>query len=508
MQRREFLKKSTCGIFALSCLSPTNESLFFKRRNWNRITATNILYPDIRFPSEKRIPLGWPAFPISPESNNLVRLSFSKIAQSGSPLFLRITSAIDIREEITFSVFLPESKTEIGQFDIKYAHPFQPFSIPVDSRFIEEINKQGIGFKMIKGENSVWFYSCDEKQQDNLGLQPHLLIAREGDGKRSIRQNFLSMNSISPFGWIGGCVLDALWNMALQGDSEALATLKLHLKKFLDPKKGIIYENSRTKPVDGSFHSIEDFLPFAAIAGIYPDHPSIQKAVDYLEMQKNEKGLIISGTTVSTEGCYTVAYPLATIAVKRNDIKLAQIALDQIFLRKQYLTDETGIYQRSSILGNKSFKNWGRGIAWYLLGTAKTLEKVMEFKGNHLNHFEELKEEFKRSAELVASWQRHEGYFSSFPDRQETTIDTSATAGIGAAFALGVKIGILDFRYQIKAKLASDSLSKYYTPDGFLSGVAQINRGGEALQESNYRVVSQFGLGLAFQLKTILDELR
>lgn len=47
--------------------------------------------------------------------------------------------------------------------------------------------------------------------------------------------------------------------------------------------------------------------------------------------------------------------------------------------------------------------------------------------------------------------------------------------------------------------------SKYLTPDGMLTGVAQSNRGGISLQQSDYRVISQMGMGLMAQLAAALD---
>lgn len=508
MKRREFLNAGifvSGGIIVFPGIMSLQSSV-----SWKRLIASDIKFNTVKFPEGKRVPLGWPVFsvPSKSEEGHKVLMSFAKISGRNKSACLRITAAIDIREEIILVVFSAVNGIEIGRFDIKYAHPFQTFSIPVSPQFIKAINREGIELKMIKGERDAWFYSADHNHKDNTGLQPHILVANEVVNEYSIRQNFLSMNSFSPFGWIGGCVLDALWEMNLRNDSEASEILRLQLSKFLDNDKGIVFENPRTEPRDGTFNSIEDFLPIAAIVGMYPNHPSVQVAINYLLERRNKEGIILSGTELSTEGCYTVAYPLSAIAVHRKDAELARIALDQLYWRKQYLTDENGIYQRASIHGSKVFKNWGRGIAWYLLGIVKTLNNLGKFDCSNFDHYDEIKIEFKRASKLLAQWQNDNGLFNSFPDRPETQPDTSATAGIGLAFAWGVKMGLLEREYLKKAEMANDSLSPYFTPDGFLTGVAQINRGGEALQTGHYRVISQFGLGLAMQLKTILKEQR
>lgn len=47
---------------------------------------------------------------------------------------------------------------------------------------------------------------------------------------------------------------------------------------------------------------------------------------------------------------------------------------------------------------------------------------------------------------------------------------------------------------------AMAAVTAHLTPDGFLHGAAQGNKGGEALQRSEYRVLYQMGMGLFAQL--------
>jgi hypothetical protein len=51
---------------------------------------------------------------------------------------------------------------------------------------------------------------------------------------------------------------------------------------------------------------------------------------------------------------------------------------------------------------------------------------------------------------------------------------------------------------------ALDGVTRNLTADGLLHGAAQSNRGGEALQRSDYRVISQMGMGLLAQLEAEL----
>jgi len=432
-------------------------------------------------------------------------MKFPSLKFTPDEIHFRITSAIDIREEVMLEVFLPDTGETIATLDIKYAHPFQPFEVPIESKWLPEIILQGIGLRMIKGNNDVWFYQSDTKRSDNLGLQPQLLAGKYPGTKADFFKNLYSMNSFSPFGWMGGCVMDALLELSKKGDRKAKKTLQKQLGYFLDDSKGIIFENPNTIPLDGNFNSIEDFLPFAAIVSLYPEHPSVQKAIDYCLERMKPDGLIASGDHVTTEGCYTVAYPLAQIAMVRNDRKLAGIALDQLVHRFHYLSTNESIFQRNDLGNGTGFRNWGRGIVWYVLGIVKTINLMENSTFGDLQQLDQIKTEFIRVMNWASQFQDKNGMWCSFIDRPETLPDTTATAGITTAMAWGVRLKLLPESYLEKAELAGVGLQKYLTADGFLTNVSQINRGGEALQANGYRVISQFALGLMAQYLEMAD---
>jgi len=55
-----------------------------------------------------------------------------------------------------------------------------------------------------------------------------------------------------------------------------------------------------------------------------------------------------------------------------------------------------------------------------------------------------------------------------------------------------------------KVERTWEGLMQHLTPDGLLKQVAQSNKGGETLQRSGYRVISQMGMGLMGQLYAYL----
>ena len=462
------------------------------------------------------MPLGLSAFavPVPNEAGHGagrgVEMRFAEGAAiaSAEPLHFRITAAIDFREEKTLRLYLPGSGQNIGVLQIKYAHPFQPFQTTIAPRWLPELRRQGLGLELSQGTQDAWFLlpeGLERLRSGAEGLMPQLLSGGGPASEEQFRQRLYSMNSFSPFGWMGGCVQDALWELSLQQDPQAAQTLALHLGHYLDDQQGIVFEDPRTRPLDGTFNSIEDFLPFAAIVNLYPDHPSVQKAVDFCLARRNAQGLILSGRHVTTEGCYTLAYPLAAIAQIQQDPELARVALDQVRWRARLLVDRGAIYQRATLGGAQAYRNWGRGVAWYLLGTVKTLAVLQQLHGADAPGAEEVRDAFVSAAARVSSWASDAALWSSYLHRPETGVDTSASAGIAAALAWGTHLSLLPARYRRLCQASYQALLAYLTPDGFLTDVSQINRGGEALQEGGYRVISQFGMGLLAQLKAALD---
>ncbi|MNY40924.1 hypothetical protein D3C86_1757020 [compost metagenome] len=68
-----------------------------------------------------------------------------------------------------------------------------------------------------------------------------------------------------------------------------------------------------------------------------------------------------------------------------------------------------------------------------------------------------------------------------------------------------MQLGLLDEKAITASTMARSALSAYFTPEGILHGAAQNNKGGEALQRSGYRVMSQMATGLAAQLEAAID---
>ena len=470
------------------------------RDRYTRFPATVAYSASITFPPDKRIPTGLQGFPVPTELGEgpptWLRFGNSlRTRPDAVKTRLRLTAAIDFREHKVVEAYLPDTGEVVGRLDIRYAHPFQPFEVEIAPAYLPAIARQGLALRQTQGEKVPWFLLGEALPTGAAALAPQLISGRRGD-ERAFHRALWSMNSFSPFGWMGGCVQDALYEDVQRGNPYAVRTLRTHLGHYLDDTVGIRFENPLTQPLDGQYNSIEDFLPLAAIVALYPEHPAVQLAVDFMLAHRGEGGLILNGD-VTTEGCYTVAYPLAAIALQRGDATLAQVALDQVRLRTERLVEGGAVYQRASLNGKRSYRNWGRGVAWYLLGTIKTL-RLLEQSRLGVTGLTEVRTAWQRTADRVRDYANRDQVYYAFLDRPETEVDASASAGIAAALAWAGerRAGRRTYR----------SLVQYLTPDGLLGQVTQINRGGEELQEGGYRVIAQFGMGLLEQLRIAAAE--
>ncbi len=512
MERRGFIKKA---VSAFGLLVVTSKWFYVKGNVCNmpykRHIASVSLFTDVKWEQTKRVPLGWPVFAVAGTENEgrgSVILKFPDLTHNENDFYFRICSAIDIREELSIGVWLPESNTQIGCFDIKYAHPFQPFEVLIPRKYIKEIIHQGLEIKMHEGKKEGWFISSGNASVAS-GLQPQIMSGIYPGKADQLFASLFSMNSLSPFGWLGGCVYDALLESTNRGSLEAKRTLEKQLSFFLDDSKGVNFEDPHTRPVVGRFHSIEDLLPLAAIVSLYPKHPSVQLAVDYCLSISDEMDLMANSSHVTSEGCYTLAYPLAKIAISRNDKELARLAVKQLDLRIDLLSTEDVVsqssYLRDDLTRHTGFDNWGRGITWYLLGIVKTIYLLENSELSGFIATEKAKNEFLRAINWVCKYQDDSGSWNSYINRPETLPDSTTTCGIALAMAWGIQAKWLSEEpYLPKALMARSWLRNQLTADGFLQGISQINRGGEQLQANGYRVISQFGMGLLAQLECII----
>jgi unsaturated rhamnogalacturonyl hydrolase len=449
-------------------------------------------------PEGKRFPFGWDAFAVPPSGTVALPGPIARVEDAAR---LRLTVALDDREEKRIEVVAAASGQRLGEFDLRFADCLQMFEVPLPDNVRETVGEAGILLRMTQGATPLYIFTSTRGIPTSARV--HVLT---GEDARPVRDRFLeklcSSDSLEPFGWHEGCVLDGLYDVSRRFPRvQAGRRLTAHLARFFDADRRLKYENPRSEPADGKIYGIEGTLPFAVIAKVTPDHPALDFALAFWRERREKYGAIIDGTTATAEGCYTVAYPLAVLSRIRRSDELARMALHELRVRRDRLPHRDALYLRHDAANDaRTFRNWCRGVAWYLLGITRTLIEL----GDRTDTAD-LREELRRATKWTIAHQMPDGLWRCFLDERDTIADTFGSAGIGAAFALGARHGLLDATCRDAARRTLNGLYPYLTPDGFLTGCSQSNKGGEALQRSSYRVIKKTAMGLMAQLAAALE---
>lgn len=391
-----------------------------------------------------------------------------------------------------------------GMFDLRYGHCFQMF----ESHARGELAPAG-GIRIWQecGSDAVEIFADERMEPAAFRLQA---VDDRGAGDiHGALRNLDSLASLQPFGWMEGCVLDGLTDLA--GRGLVGSGLGEHLDFWFDGG-GFRYLGPTGLLEENFIFGIEAVLPFAALAKHRPRDPSLEVAKAYLAGHVGEDGLILDRdqdaegraggpTYLSAEGCYTLAYPLAVFSRVFDDDSWGRLALTQLEARIRDLVIDGAACQRRRLHGTLEQHGWARAQVWWLLGISRTLRELPERQWSSF-----LVRSLKTGAKTVLGHQREDGLWNVYLPEDGTGVDVSGSAGIAAALAIGNEIGILDHDCLLGAQRCAAGLRKHFRVDGFLGSVAQINRGGDSLQRGGYRVLAQFALGLWGQLHAALPD--
>jgi hypothetical protein len=448
-------------------------------------------------PAKQRTPFGWTTATVTNADRPPLMLAWPDFPADVTPTHLRIAVGLDERDEKAAEVLLPKSGRVIGTLDLRFVTQFQVYQLALTAEDVAEIRREGVALRLTKGSDLEIFTSGADIP---AALLPHLLVPGTAS---AMNEFFACMNSLAcvqQFGWMEGCVMDGLLDLGELPQHAAMkAMAQRHLALFFQDGK-LVYENHVSAPSDGRIYGIEGGLPFAALARVEPQNPLLEIPLDFWPKRRRPTGSIQDGEHMSSEGSYTIAYPLALIAKARGDEKLMQDALYQCRIRQARFFDGREFFRTYNDDGKRGNRNWARGIAWQMLGLVRTLEVAKERQD-----IGDLFIQLQRFATWAMKLQRGDGLWSVFADEPTLTPDTAGSAGIAAALAIGVKNGWLDEQARIAAQKTLAGLQTHLTPDGFLGGVSQSNKGGEGLQRSDYRSIYQMGMGLMAQLIAALE---
>lgn len=497
MRRRSFLKILKMGSSGLilypvlvnSCKCKQNESVHYCRL---KIIKQN----SINLPDGKRTPFGWPSIGIAPNESIIVKPE-NKLPDTN--LCLRVSVAQEIRDEKLLHVKIPETDNYLGVINICFSSVLVPYELKISSKHCAQISENGLELKL-ESKSPIWIFSEKSEKVNNEVFLPNVLcFSKETGTVERFLECFSSINSVQAFGWREGTVLDGLWQLyTKKGYQNALDTIEQHFNLFFN-NQNLCYEDGRSNPVFNAITGIESTLPFATLARLYPNHPILKLVVESWNSLRKSNGAIVDGDikdSATAEGCYTIAYPMAVIGKLLGSEELQKSSLFQL-KHRFILINNNKLWLRYYGNGQYSYPNWARGAAWTLLGFIRTMSELNCQDKEIINKFRE-------GIKIALSMQRVDGLWNCFMDAPKALPDTSGSAGIAAAIITGVKNGYLPGSYEEYAFRCWNGLQKYITVDGFLKGAAQDNRGGIALQESDYRVIAQMGMGLMAQLHAYL----
>lgn len=442
--------------------------------------------PNLAPDAKKCLPRGMTAHGLGSEP---VRVE--GLARLGVGRLLRLTIALDHRADSRVVVSDANGQL-ISSCEVRYAGGYQPSDVALPDNVAGPLSMriEGAPLWVVTGglaDAGVHAWSSDgEDDREAVALA---LLAEP-----RCQQNF---------SWKDGCITDALVDLGrVTGDPRYVAALTRRAHHFVSDGK-FRYEDHVNEPRENRFYGIEGGLSVAALM----DQPGGELLEALLRQfwdteRTQADGTISDGRHLSTEGNYCVAWPMALMARRASDRALAERACAQLRVRRERMRTGESLWQARNGDEPGRLAGWARAVAWYLLGWARTLAAIHGLK----EWDPDLVAEFQRAAAWTQRWQRREGLWGNFIDDATSVVDTSGSAGIATALAWGQALGLLGSDARDAAGRARQGLHQYLIADGWLSGCAQENKGGDALQRGDYRVCAPFGLGLWGQLQAVLRD--
>lgn len=320
----------------------------------------------------------------------------------------------------------------------------------------------------------------------------------------SFKGLFFSWASLQPCDWMGVCVLDGLRDWSLLGSESAKRLLSKQLSTYFKEDGSFVREDFYGRPVDNRAGGVEEQGPFAVLALENPNHPAIRFFEESIDRYYVDEVACVASSAVVAESAYNIAYPMAAIAIQWDSKDLLQKAFQQLRMTQKFLSREDDLWLRYYFKEKENgFRNWSRGVAWYMLGLVRTLALL-----DPQDRPEDLVAEVKRISYWVARHQNEDGLWPCFLKETEVSSDTSGSAGIAAAIAIAVKSGMLDSDMLSVASKTAGALENYLAPGGWLRGASQSNKSqthAMDIQRMDYRVIAPWGMGLYAQLLAAIE---
>ena len=447
------------------------------------LSAGRIVAP----PPGQAAPFDWPLVEAGSKAQRWT-VARGADAAGGGAVRLRVTVGIDIRQPVVLDVCDADSHRSLGTLDLSFATALQQAEALLDPS-----TRPAAVLLQDRQDNRAWVLHPDVPVP---AMRPHLLVGGGPGGLDSFLGHLCSPASLTQYGWMEGCVLDALADLTEQRVAGAAEALDLHLDHYFTDD-GVSYEDFHSRRQTG-VQGTETTNMFAGLARRRPDHPAVDQVLAFFHDRTGTDGIIRDGHVVA-EHNITVAYPLAVIGLARHREELLDEALRQLLIRREHLDRPEGLYLRHMGDDRRTFRNWARGVAWYLLGMVRTLA-VLEEADRDTPAM--LRDDLSRLMRWLRGLQHEDGLWTCFVDEPATGPETSGSAGIAAAMQIAASRGWVGADAAASARRCVAGVSRFLSPDGLPRGMSPSNKSeaGPDVQRSGQRVLGGVATGLLGQL--------
>jgi Predicted unsaturated glucuronyl hydrolase involved in regulation of bacterial surface properties, and related proteins len=438
----------------------------------------------------------WPTFLVGDSGENELRLYWADTQDLARPLCLRVTIA---RESWEMASLVALGRWgEIGRALLDHVDAFEHVDLWLRPSAEADVGG-GIALRL-ESPGQVAVFGPGAGEGGRLGPRLFPAGARAPGSLARLLDGLASPASLQAFGWKLGCVVDGLLDLGeVTGEERFARRAEAHLSEFLAADGTLEYHDPWGRPVRGGVYGIEGLLPIAALARLGETDRAIAQCEQFLRDYRRDDGVVLDHDMLSAEGMYTVAYPLALVGFRAGREDFIASALRQLRVRAEALYDGDVLLRRYED-GRVEFRDWIRAWTWYLLGLAR-VAPILAAAGV------DVAPERERLAVLARAAAEHrapDGLWHTFVRDASTPLETSGSAGIAAAWALGARAGLLDAGWRAQAASAADALIPLVGAEGALTGASQANKDGDRLQRARYRINSQMGSGLLGQLVAAL----
>jgi unsaturated rhamnogalacturonyl hydrolase len=485
-------------------------------------------------------PRNWAVATIPPAAggSGLV-VRFDDARTVGGTARLRVTCAADVRGTRRVRVALAGSGRPLGEVEVRNPYPMLPIELRLSAADGEAARREGVRLTADAGALPVFVGSPDRAgaadrtsspdpaRRAAAGYLPQLLVGAGADPVDQLRDRLASLDSLQPWGWMAGCVLDGQQDLAAAtGDGRFAAAAGLHLDALgLDAL--LSAAGGR-----GAFRTVADTLPVAAVARRDPGHPLVEAAIRFWESRRDADGCVRDPAGTTALAAYTVAYPMAVVAAARRVPPLAEQAARQLTLRLRRLVRDDGRVSAFVAAGTRPMTGTrpptgarppagtrpatgpaaggvdlgdpagGLAAAWWMLGLARTLREMPPPPRPA-----ELTAELARVAAAVRQQQPAAGVWPAVVGDPASGPESAATAGMAAAMGLAARAGLLPPTAAAAARRALAGLRGLMTPDGYVAGAAprEVGDGDGVARPAGDRVIAPYATGLAGQLLASLQ---